>query len=60
MGKFESSAETASGFTAFALRDDAVETLTLTTSGLGSDEWISILEVSLKCKRYWPTNETGT
>lgn len=46
VGKFESSAITQSGFTAFSLNGDAVETLTLTTSGLGADEWISILEVS--------------
>lgn len=46
VGKFESSPDTASGYTAFVLRDDAVKTLTLTTSSLGATEWISILEVS--------------
>lgn len=52
VGKFESSADTVSGYTAFALRDEGVETLTLTTSGLGPTEWISILEVSVEhCRR---------
>lgn len=45
-GTFDSSPDTQSGFTAFTLGDVGVETLTLTTSGLDEDEFISILEVS--------------
>lgn len=46
VGTFESSSETASGYTTFVLHADDVETLTLTPSGLGIYEWISLLEVT--------------
>lgn len=49
-GTFDSSPDTQSGFTAFTLGDVGVETLTLTTSGLDEDEFISILEVNFMVK----------
>ena len=45
VGSFDSSSESASAYSSFVLHGNDVETLTLTSSGLDTYQWISLLEV---------------